>query len=94
VKWPLASWKGATIQMGLEPGVREITIVRNCYQETSSNTVCVAVICIVWRSMMALRLDVNKSGGLEWSVNPISNPKSNLESLILMTGGMLNIFMA
>jgi hypothetical protein len=30
-------WKGAGIQKGLEPGGREIALVRSCYQETSSN---------------------------------------------------------
>jgi hypothetical protein len=43
VKWPRVSrkegrnYKGVAIQRGLEHGCREIAIVRNRYQETSSD---------------------------------------------------------
>jgi hypothetical protein len=32
----ICSWKGVAVQRGLEPGSKEIAIVRSRYQETSS----------------------------------------------------------
>jgi hypothetical protein len=36
LKQEIFSWKGAADHRGLEPGSREIAIIRSLYQETSS----------------------------------------------------------
>jgi hypothetical protein len=70
VRWPPAwelvsckrgSWKGAAVQRGLESGIRGLGIVRNRYQETSSedtaywkNLACSVVICRSWKSSIIL----------------------------------------
>jgi hypothetical protein len=48
------SWKGVAVQRGLEPGSRELAIVRSRYQTTSSEDTASWKTCKVWKSAMAL----------------------------------------
>jgi hypothetical protein len=58
----IGTWKGATIQRGLEPRSRGLAIVRSHYQETSSEdtagwkrlSMCASYLLSVWKLAVEL----------------------------------------
>jgi hypothetical protein len=74
VKWPpaweLGSWKGVAILRGLEPGSREITIVRSHYQATASaDTIYLSIYLSIYPSIY---LSVYGSTALCWTLAAFS----------------------